>query len=264
MHIQSQIDLLTPLLLSLKETSSLQKKIALLNAFPTVKNYTDIHHLKTSNPQNEYLIKSVIAIGQAPIVFNPHNTRPDKFQSLLDSLLHHLSEVELLYSNIGGIIGYHVTVLQLILENNQPKQDPNTRYIYPEGIDIRLETAEMREAIKSGLENMQKMGEIYPVGGAGDRLGLVDILTSSPLPAARLPFHGRSLIEELIRDVQAREYLYFKLYGQQLTTPIAMMTSAEKNNHEHILQIHKENNWFGRPPKSFFFLYSTLGSRHYF
>lgn len=48
------------------------------------------------------------------------------------------------------------------------------------------------------------MGEIYPLGGAGDRLGLVDERSGECLPVAMLPYCGRTLLEGLIRDLQAR------------------------------------------------------------
>lgn len=46
------------------------------------------------------------------------------------------------------------------------------------------------------------MAEIYPLGGAGDRLGLVDEVTGECLPVAMLPYCGRTLLEGLIRDLQ--------------------------------------------------------------
>lgn len=46
------------------------------------------------------------------------------------------------------------------------------------------------------------MAEIYPLGGAGDRLGLVDEETGECLPVAMLPYCGRTLLEGLIRDLQ--------------------------------------------------------------
>lgn len=46
------------------------------------------------------------------------------------------------------------------------------------------------------------MGEIYPLGGAADRLGLVDPETGECLPAAMLSYCGRTLLEGLIRDLQ--------------------------------------------------------------
>lgn len=93
---------------------------------------------------------------------------------------------------------------------------------------------------------MPFLGEIYPLGGSADRLGLVDPDTGECLPAAMLPYCGRTLLEGLIRDLQAREFLYFKLYGEQCITPVAIMTSAAKNNHEHISSLCQKLKWFGR------------------
>lgn len=49
------------------------------------------------------------------------------------------------------------------------------------------------------------MGEIYPLGGSADRLGLVDSNSGESLPAAMLPYCGRTLLEGLIRDLQVIE-----------------------------------------------------------
>ena len=70
------------------------------------------------------------------------------------------------------------------------------------------------------------MAEVYPLGGAGDRLGLVDETTGESLPAALLMYNGRTLIEGLLRDLSAREWLYYKLHGEHHVTPVAIMTSA--------------------------------------
>lgn len=134
---------------------------------------------------------------------------------------------------------------------------------------------------------MPDLGEIYPLGGSADRLGLVDPDTGECLPAAMLPYCGRTLLEGLIRDLQvwnvhvfmltvkplitgkqitnmffiltlillhdckAREFLYFKLYGKQCITPVAIMTSSAKNNHEHITSLCERLGWFGRGRSSF-------------
>ncbi|XP_034705188.1 UTP--glucose-1-phosphate uridylyltransferase 3, chloroplastic isoform X5 [Vitis riparia] len=50
---------------------------------------------------------------------------------------------------------------------------------------------------------------------------------------------------------QAREFLYFKIYGKQCITPVAIMTSAAKNNHEHITSLCERHQWFGRGQSSF-------------
>ncbi|MGH2612835.1 MAG: UTP--glucose-1-phosphate uridylyltransferase, partial [Rhabdochlamydiaceae bacterium] len=77
-------------------------------------------------------------------------------------------------------------------------------------------------------------------------------------PAARLPFLGKTLLEGLVADLQSREYLHYKLFNVQMTTPIAIMTSHEKNNHKHIIEICEEAGWFGRPQKMFRFFCQPL------
>jgi hypothetical protein len=95
------------------------------------------------------------------------------------------------------------------------------------------------------------MAEIYPLGGAGDRLGLVDPVTGECLPVAMLPYCGRTLLEGLIRDLQAREFLYYKVYGRQHITPVAIMTSAAKKNNERVQALCESHGWFGRGKQSF-------------
>lgn len=68
---------------------------------------------------------------------------------------------------------------------------------------------------------------------------------------AVLPYCGRPLLESLIRDVQAREYLYFKLHGVQQMTPIAIMTSDAKDNHRRVTEFIDSCDWFGRGRESF-------------
>lgn len=52
------------------------------------------------------------------------------------------------------------------------------------------------------FQGLPELGEIYPLGGSADRLGLVDPDTGECLPAALLPYCGRTLLEGLIRDLQ--------------------------------------------------------------
>lgn len=52
-------------------------------------------------------------------------------------------------------------------------------------------------------------------------------------------------------NCKAREYLYFKMYGKQCITPVAIMTSAAKNNHERINSLCERLGWFGRGQSSF-------------
>ncbi|OAY69460.1 hypothetical protein ACMD2_22405, partial [Ananas comosus] len=56
----------------------------------------------------------------------------------------------------------------------------------------------------------------------------------------------------------AREFLYFKIYGRQTITPVAIMTSSVKNNHEHVTALCERLNWFGRGRQNFEFFEQPL------
>lgn len=238
-----------------------KEKETILDANPLVKNALEtlpaIHSLLKKLPlEARFLIKSVCAIGQAERVFSSADTQDKK---AFTDLLQLLSEIEKAYDTIGGIIGYQLTVLKLIIKKQVSLcTEESAHYLHPPSIDLTQETSEVKDAIQWGLAAMTQIAEFYPVGGAGDRLDLHDEETKEPLPAAALKFCGRTLLEGLIRDLQAREYLYYKLFNKQLHTPIAMMTSHEKNNHQHILKICSDQHWFGRNKEKFLFFIQPL------
>ncbi|CAN6467345.1 unnamed protein product [Victoria cruziana] len=189
--------------------------------------------------------------------------RTDAAIASIKKLLSTLEEVESFYDCIGGIIGYQIVVLQLLLASNSSasfptftcKEDANSgniKYYVPAGVDLLKDAEYASQAALWGIEALPELGEIYPLGGSGDRLGLTDPETGKCLPAAMLPYCGRTLFEGLIRDLQAREFLYFKIFGKQCITPVAIMTSSAKNNHEHIKALCEEKGWFGRGENSFF------------
>ncbi|KAL3837765.1 hypothetical protein ACJIZ3_022356 [Penstemon smallii] len=185
-------------------------------------------------------------------------------RAALKSLLKMLGEVEHFYDCIGGIIGYQATVFELLSQSTGEGKTINwsqqtNRFLKREFVEIHpppvLDLSEDNEyasqAALWGIEGLPDLGEIYPLGGSADRLGLVDPKTGECLPAAMLPYCGRTLLEGLIRDLQAREFLYFKLYGKQCITPVAIMTSSAKNNHGHITSLCERLRWFGRGRSSF-------------
>ncbi|CRX38817.1 Conserved hypothetical protein [Estrella lausannensis] len=200
--------------------------------------------------QEQLVLCSVAAIGQAMRLFPqdpPASDECGSIQRFIQSLL----PVEDFYSSIGGIVGYHASILSL-LSTQGPKADDEVHYKRPSGADISASTPLIRSYIKEGIEKTAKIAEIYPVGGAGDRLSLLDKKSGEPLPAACLVFMGHTLLERLIRDLEAREYLAYKLTGERITTPVAMMTSFEKNNHQLIVENLTRKGWFGRPQSSFY------------
>ena len=199
--------------------------------------------------KDQLILKSILIINQDHLL-HPFNKEHIK------NILKDLYPVESFYQSIGGIVGYHAMMLSLLSKHTLSCE--SNRYEQPEAVNITQEDSSTCKYILEGLYALPYLAEIYPVGGAADRLQLIDIETHSFLPAAKLEFCGRSLLEGLIRDLQAKEYLYFKLFGKQLTTPVAMMTSEEKNNHLHILSICEQSKWFGRSKASFRFFQQPL------
>lgn len=263
-QLENKVLELTPLAESIKRAESTKDKLYILNHLPSVKEYlnrtTPLHaFLKNLKPEEEYVIKAIIAIGQAPVVFNMKQNWDD-WTDRLQQLLKQLSEIENFYQQIGGIIGYHLTVLTLICHQKHADltKPENISYISPEGLYVDQDTPEVRECIRWGIENLNQTAVIYPIGGAGDRLSLIDENSCKPVPAAVLPFLGRTLFEGMIRDLQAYEYLYYKLFQTQLHTPIAMMTSDEKDNDRQIHHIVEDHDWFGRSPDSFYYFTQPL------
>lgn len=261
---QSLLDTLEPLLARLKTSSSTDEKLVILSSYPAVKqslaNSPILNKaLKRCNPQEKLVILSLLAIDQGSRVFKDLRDS-DLESSQWTHLIQTLIDLENHYDTLGGIIGYHVMVLKLIISKNSSSKSlpKNVHYHHPQGIDLKQDTFEVRQAIRWGIEEMAHIAEIYPVGGAGDRLNLHNETTNEALPAALLPFCGKTLLEGLIRDLEAREYLHYKIIGKQLVTPIAMMTSHEKNNHKYIHEICQEHQWFGRPPNSFHFFTQPL------
>ncbi|KAG2618678.1 UTP--glucose-1-phosphate uridylyltransferase 3, chloroplastic-like [Panicum virgatum] len=174
---------------------------------------------------------------------------------VLRRLLKFLGDIEEFYDCIGGIIGYQIMALELLSASKDRKHRPSKHkfvdFHVPSGLNLLEDTEYASQAALWGIEGLPELGEIYPIGGAGDRLGLVDSDTGESLPAALLPYCGRSLLEGLIRDLQAREFLHFKIFGGQCITPIAIMTSSVKNNHEHMIAIFDKLDWFGRGRDNF-------------
>ncbi|PIA32431.1 hypothetical protein AQUCO_04500200v1 [Aquilegia coerulea] len=182
----------------------------------------------------------------------------------LKKLLGILRDIEQFYDCIGGIIGYQIKVFELL--SSSLSESHNTKWSMhlgeslnyqildihvPNVLNLSENTDYASQAALWGIEGLPELGEIYPLGGSGDRLGLIDPDTGECLPAAMLPYCGRTLLEGLIRDLQAREYLYFKMYGKQCITPVAIMTSSAKKNHERITALCEALRWFGRGRSNF-------------
>ncbi len=254
--ISEQISSLLPLIEELRKSGEWQDKLNVLNRQESVKKFIDgsaplVSFLGGLSVECEVVLKAVIAIGQAPQILTPAKW-PSDGVSRLRTLIEQLLPVERFYHEIGGIAGYHWMVLKF-LDNQEIAEQKEEKTIFhpPQGTDIGKENEEVMEATLWGVHHIPMMAEIYPLGGGADRLRLYDEATGIPLPAARLRFGGKTLLENLILDLEAREYLHYKLYGVQCFTPVAMMMSPEKENQMHIHAICEEKEWFGRPKELF-------------
>ncbi|XP_052478085.1 UTP--glucose-1-phosphate uridylyltransferase 3, chloroplastic isoform X3 [Gossypium raimondii] len=135
-------------------------------------------------------------------------------QQDFNNLLKVLGEVEEFYDCIGGIIGYQIMVLELLAQSSFETQSINNSNHLHESMECQFL-------------------EIHPPIGCD--------LSSNTEYASQAALWG----------IEAREFLYFKLYGKQCITPVAIMTSSAKNNHEHITSLCEKLGWFGRGRSSF-------------
>lgn len=210
-----------------------------------------------------------------------HGRAPPAALPLLGALLETLRACERFYDVLGGAVGYQLTALRLVHDScaaeaagaaarvgpsaaalsddpDEVRDGADVAYHAPRGPDLAAgegpagdSCSVAQRAAADGLRAMPRLAELYPLGGAGDRLGLVDEATGEPLPSALLPYAGRTLLACLLRDLAAREWLHFRCFGVQLRTPVAMMTSQAKGNHGRVAALCAQERWFGRGSRSF-------------
>ena len=209
--------------------------------FPEVEKF-----LASAQPDERLVFGIMIALHQADTLFDGLQTVQEP-QGALKNLATVLINLERFYQQIGGIAGYHLAVMNLF---SQEKQSEAHEYFLPPFQDIRTADRTMWDSCYWGTSKLNTVGAIFPLGGAGDRLNLIDPSTGEPLPAARFSFCGRSFFEGMMRDIEAQEYWHYRVFGKQVTIPVLIMTSQEKNNDHHIEQMCREANWFGRPSSS--------------
>lgn len=197
--------------------------------------------------EEEVILMEVVACGKGGLLKGEERWR---------QLVCDLKPVESFFSDRGGVVGYQAMMLKLLHPERETREE--LTFHSPAWWDFMQDVDEKARAVDAGIEHLPQMAEIYPLGGAGDRLALIDSQSGEALPAATLKFLGKTLLQGLIEDLQAREYLYFKRTGRECITPVAIMTSDEKGNHERILRIFEKEEWFGRPKESFRFFKQPL------
>ena len=219
-------------------------------------------------PEDVLHIKQLAALRQWHVIDTPPPSASASLAAsgelLLDSLaplLESMRSAESFYDILGGVVGYQLTALELIQEAEgkaaqeqygvAAAESPSCSFLVPRGHDLTADPDFALRAAAAGLAALPRLAELYPLGGAGDRLGLVDEATGAPLPVALLPYGGHTLLAWLLRDLAAREYLHFRLYGAQVRTPVAVMTSQAKGNHSRVKALCEQHAWFGRGEDGF-------------
>lgn len=212
-----------------------------LSRFPEVQKF-----LTSAQPEERLVFGVMIALNQANTLFDGLNTVQDP-QASLKKLAKTLVTLENFYQPIGGVLGYHRTIINLLTEEN----NLDTHEYFPPPLqDIRTPDRDLWNSCYWGTAQLASSASIFALGGAGDRLNLIDRSTGEPLPAACFSFCGRSFFEGMMRDIEAQEYWHYRVFGKQVTIPVLIMTSQEKNNDHHIEEMCRKADWFGRSPSS--------------
>ena len=256
--LKNQHKKLTYFLQECNQFSQREKKISFLYSLIEIKDFFLKQKklkkkIQTFSREDQIIFLYFIVSGQAVRLFSEVSSDDIETQKL-QNVLPILRDLENFYSMIGGILGYQITILRILLEESFPTE---YELFPPKGIDISECSSEVNSYIIEGVMQQNIFAEIYPIGGIGDRFKCSSLSAEKSVPTARVPFLGRTLLEGLIRDLQGKEYLYYLITGKQLITPIILMTS-EEDNHSHIFNICRENQFFGRTEEKIFFLSQPL------
>ncbi len=261
MKFSEKIQILLPLAQTLCRMEKSEEKAEYLKGFSPVQKYLSANIfaqeiLDHFEPHCQVSLLSLIALGEGDVLFCKFTFSEEEIGALHD-LAERLVHVEKFYHAIGGIIGYYLAFIRLLADTGKHSHE-GVGYENPETFDLSVKSALVKDATLIGLEHLNRVAAIFPVGGAGDRLDLHDEESGQPLPAAKLKFCGSSLLQQMISDIQALEYLYYKLFARQVMVPIALMTSFEKDNHNFIREICAASKWFYRDPESIFTVVQPL------
>lgn len=216
----------------------------------SLKRYPEVvEFLLNANSTETYVLALAAALDQFDSLFKGFELLPEKAKSLRQSVSV-LVEIERFYQPLGGLLGYHTKVLQLLSNPSVPSTQAS--YSPPPFQDMRKKNRILWKACYEGVRELPRTAYIFPIGGSSDRLNLIDETTKEQLPAASFIFLGRSLFEWLVRDVEAQSYWHYTTFGKQVTPPILLMTSLEKNNDKRIAAMGNKEKWFGYNQDSFF------------
>lgn len=232
----------------LLEQTEIAEKIELLKGFATTAEFLQCVDIDLSSlPADEqYSLLVAFALGQGPQL-----QLGSVAEEELRELARHLCLVETFYEEIGGILGYHLHCLHLYRERAQ--SSPRGIYHPPVAYPLDRKNRTLNSYVLAGIERLDQLAEIYPIGGAADRLS-----KRNAQIAATRHFCGKALLKRLIEDVEAKEYLHRKLFGKSVSVPIVLMTSDEKGGTGQVREYLENESWFGRRPEDFYLLTQPL------
>ena len=160
-----------PLANALKQCKTDQERLDFLVKIPSVKGGLAKELFKDLSPSLRLVVASIYAIGQENVVFQQMEQHPNP-QHGLKVLLEALEQVERVYRPLGGIVGYHETVLQILEDKGCGYKPCNSLFLHPFGTDVSQINAEVNQLIRWGIEFLPKMAEFYPIDKQGTPIGL--------------------------------------------------------------------------------------------
>jgi UTP---glucose-1-phosphate uridylyltransferase len=242
----------------LERFSTLKEKLSFVSSSSRVqkllKQFPQLNQVVKGSSLRKYLLAVFLLLDQSPDLMSQILKLKDALKRI-SSIIDRLEKTEKFYGSIGGFLGYYVNLLQLLLAAPKAQKD---RFSKPPSYNFQEESLFGWQTCHEGMNRLADVAEIYAVGGSGDRLKLHDSTTGEALPVAALQFGGRTLLEWLFRDLAAREYWYYRLFGKQLNVPVLIMTSEEKNNDHEIRLIIEQNQYFHRDKRNIFIAAQSL------
>ena len=206
-------------------------------------SYPELENLLSHGSVEEgYVLALSVVLGQFDRLFDKFHEVEDR-SGALKCFLDILVSTERFYKPIGGLLGYYAQTLQLL---ETPGVEERPSYAPPPVYDMRQKTRPVWEYSYEGIRRLKEAGAVFTVGGAGDRFKLTDPQTGLALPVACLVFGGRPLLEWLFRDLEALEYLHYRVFGEKISLPVLLMASHEKKNVQEIERLGLSCGWFGK------------------
>ena len=153
----------------LQPLDTLEKKCLALSENPSVQQALATHpdiqeFLQTAPLKVTYVLKVAGALNQYDSLFAGLDTVKDKNEAL-NQLASTLITVDDFYKPMGGLLGYHKTVLSLLM--TKEPEIAKDRFYPPPTNDVRQKTKDVWKYCYTGVKSLPKSSQIFVLGGAG-------------------------------------------------------------------------------------------------